>query len=114
MSDFRQPAIGGMFPTGLEQHDIVGRARGTDPDTSHDAARKHTRRKARVVRSRVIAIFDAQGPMTDAQLVDHYRALYGKDTPESTIRTRRHELTEDKQIEPLTTVNGKTVWRKTT
>lgn len=70
------------------------RTRTTDPDTSFQAAKKVTP-KIGMVRLRVLEILDLYGPMTDEQLIAKYRATYGQDSPESTIRTRRSELSKE-------------------
>jgi hypothetical protein len=69
------------------------RVRKTDPDTSFVAAKK-VGFKIGQVRLRVIAILDLKGPMTDEQLIKTYHSIYG-DAPESTIRTRRSELSKE-------------------
>lgn len=70
-------------------------ARGTDPQTSHDAARSIASDAIRVSQANVLAILAEHGPMNDHELVRRYHTLDDPWRPpqsESGIRTRRSEL----------------------
>lgn len=71
-------------------------ARRTDPETSHEAAQSIRSDKLRRSQEAVLALFRAQGAMTDVELVEFYakRAEFGRVVPQSDsgIRTRRSEL----------------------
>lgn len=64
--------------------------RVTDPDTSYEAAEAIVP-ELRELQVRVLALFEAYGPMTHHTLIRLYREQYGP-TAESTIRTRCAEL----------------------
>jgi hypothetical protein len=90
------------------------RTRAEDPETSAEAAKCQTEKKRALVRTRVLELFKGRGPMTDRLLVVAYRNLYGQTTPESTIRTRRAELVDEKRVGELTKLTGprpQTVWK---
>lgn len=74
------------------------RARGTDPATSHAAARSIKAQELRESQELVYGLFERFGPMDDVSLVDRYRelALAGQIRVQSPsgIRTRRNELVE--------------------
>jgi hypothetical protein len=71
---------------------LQGLVRTTDPQPSHDAAERISKRR-RTVQRRVLLLLRERGEMTDGQLVEAYREVYGT-TPESTPRKRRTELTD--------------------
>lgn len=66
------------------------RARRTDPETSHEAARTVT--DIRCSQSEVLRVFDAYGEMTDEQLLDSYSSTSSHEQSPSGLRTRRSEL----------------------
>jgi len=75
---------------------MEARARSTDPETSHEAARSVTsltRKQAHVLR-----VLREIGPLTDVALCEAYRTHVMRGLverqSESGIRTRRHELAE--------------------
>jgi hypothetical protein len=112
------PTFPGLFDDGPkvapgEYHKLV---RTTDPETSRRAAQTQTAEHRAFVRDRVARLFEALGAMTDRQLVDAYRAQYGRETPESTIRTRRAELVAEQRVRAahvLSGPRGQTVWTLT-
>jgi hypothetical protein len=65
--------------------------RNTDPETSFDAGEQVPRH---TIRPRVYAAFCQRREFTDEELKWHYEAKHGP-TPESSIRKRRCELTQD-------------------
>ena len=68
------------------------RARTTDPDTSHDAARSLTH--VRESQEAVLRLFRRCGPMTDTALVSRYETVGERPVQSpSGLRTRRSELT---------------------
>ncbi len=83
--------------------------RVADPETSHQAARR-VRHSVATVRANVLAVFDKWGPITDKQLIAHYRHVHGAHVPESTIRTRRSELATDGRVVKVKELDGQTVW----
>lgn len=74
--------------------EIFARARTTDPETSHQAARSVDPGRIREMRQQVLVLFRVLGPMTQRKLVEQYQARYDKDASDSSIRTRCHELVE--------------------
>lgn len=70
------------------------RARKTDPQTSHQAARRVSNTKR--VQDIILSILWARGPMTDPQIAEHYynRVADGSapQVSESGLRSRRAEL----------------------
>ena len=68
----------------------MARARNTDPQTSHDAAKSLT--DVTAIQGYVLRAL--RRPRTDQELVDAYRAYKNAPpaTEDSTIRTRRNEL----------------------
>jgi hypothetical protein len=75
----------------------AGRARSTDPPTSHAAAA--SARQTTATKQAILALFDEFGPMDDVTLVDRYLerldAHAAPPAQPSGIRTRRCELVED-------------------
>lgn len=67
------------------------RARNTDPETSHAAARSVTGVTER--QRALLALFRHFGPMTDVEIAENYPASFPKQSP-SGLRTRRAELVE--------------------
>lgn len=84
------------------------RARTTDPETSHAAARSVTKLTAK--QEAVVKVLRALGPATDQTLVLSYRDMsQGGQVPqqsESGVRTRRNELAS---MEPARVVRVGTV-----
>lgn len=78
-------------------------ARRTDPETSHAAARSIRAEQLRKSQEAVLAVFHAQGAMTDVELVNYYRkrADFARlpQQSESGIRTRRSELVAAGRVE---------------
>lgn len=74
----------------------AARARRSDPETSHEAARQATE-KLRASQEAVLRVFRIHRMMSDEQLLAAY-SLYSSQIPEfpqqspSGLRTRRHEL----------------------
>lgn len=77
-----------------EAAEEFARARTADPETSHAAAASVDRTRLREIRGNVLTLFNVLGAMTQHDLVKRYHARYGAETPESSIRTRCHELVE--------------------
>jgi hypothetical protein len=69
---------------------LEARARSTDPDTSHDAARSIG--EMTEVRQAVLDILRAIGPATDEDLEHAYHASSAPRQTGQSIRTRRREL----------------------
>lgn len=67
------------------------RARHTDPETSHEAARSVSEEISRTIRAHVLTLLRARGPLTDEDLVFEFGVNNLPGTP-SGIRTRRKEL----------------------
>lgn len=71
-------------------------ARAVDQEAADASkARRHD------IRIKVLAIFEHHGPLTDKELIGIYRKLWGQDVPESSIRTRRNELTKETRLVPF-------------
>ena len=70
---------------------LEARARSTDPDTSHEAARSIGEMTGK--RQAVLDIIRAIGRGTDEDFVDAYHATTAPQQSASGIRTRRAELT---------------------
>lgn len=72
-------------------------ARSTDPETSHEAAASLSRDEINRTQARVLFLLVTYGPMTDKELVEQYEADAARKSwtmpTDSSIRTRRHELT---------------------
>jgi hypothetical protein len=78
----------------------VAKARRTDPQTSHDAAKSV--QKISELKFEILAAFRTQGPMRDDELVKYIRDKRKLKVSDSSIRSRRNELTrDDKLLEPL-------------
>jgi len=77
---------------------VTAKARRTDPRTSHEAARSLGNLSDK--QAAVLEVLDEGGDrlFTDEDLIDAYRARHGH-TAESTVRTRRGELTDAGFIE---------------
>lgn len=88
MSDFGQ---GDLF---ADPPDDVARARRSDPETSHAAARSITSDAIRTSQMAVYALLRRLGPMNDQELVVRYYQQTGGVPYQSPsgIRTRRSEL----------------------
>lgn len=84
--------------------------RRTDPETSLTAA-KRVRGSIAKIRVNVLAVFDKWGPLTDKQLIAHYRQVHGETVPESSIRTRRNELKQAGRVIPCGETDHQTIWR---
>jgi hypothetical protein len=69
------------------------RARGGDPQTSHQAAAAFTVSQLRASQYEIYRLFSLFGPCHDEALVERARQ-HGVQQKESGIRTRRHELVE--------------------
>lgn len=72
-------------------------ARGTDPQTSHDAARSIKADHIRASQQAILDILRDHGEMNDLELVRRYQQLADPGRPhqsESGIRTRRSELVD--------------------
>jgi hypothetical protein len=69
---------------------LEARARSTDPDTSHEAARSIGEMTGK--RQAVLDVLRHIGPATDAGIIEAYRAMSCPEQSESGIRSRRHEL----------------------
>lgn len=71
-------------------------ARGTDPETSHEAAESITADGLRERQRCILQVFRDQGPLFDEALIRAYRAAVKQrgypEQSESGIRTRRNEL----------------------
>lgn len=78
------------------------RARSTDPDTSHEAARRVTL-NIRATQQEVLSLFTRFGEMTDPELVETAKNLGSKQS-ESGLRTRRSELVDLGRLERKTKV----------
>lgn len=65
-------------------------ARRTDPETSHAAAASV--RNIRKSQSNILQVLKKNGPLSDEELIRHYRAAGLPPQSESGIRTRRAEL----------------------
>jgi hypothetical protein len=74
-------------------------ARPTDPETSHDAAEMLTRSRVEEVRDNIRALFAEWGQMSDHLLIELYRRRFEREIKESTVRTRRHEMTVAGELE---------------
>ena len=92
------------------------KARHSDPDTSHDAARSLSAGKLRASQKAVLGHFRKFGPMTDTDLVNVY---VGSPQSRSGLRTRRSELVDRGLVEDtgarkkLPTGRNAIVWRAT-
>ena len=94
------------------------RARSTDPQTSHDAAKKV--RGVSAVHSTILMILWQRGPLTDPQIAEYYYERVADGSApmhsESGLRTRRKELVDMGKISPaawkekLSTGRYATVW----
>ena len=94
------------------------RARSTDPQTSHDAAKKV--RGVSAVHSTILMILWQRGPLTDPQIAEYYfQRVADGSAPmhsESGLRTRRKELVDMGKVttaawkEKLSTGRYATVW----
>jgi hypothetical protein len=89
----------------------VARARHTDPETSHDAARKQTPKKIskgqRMVQKAMLTLGQ---PATDKQIYQTIR-VSGQMISDSGCRTRRKELVERGLVAAHGKLNGHTLWR---
>jgi predicted HTH transcriptional regulator len=83
-------------------------ARTTDPETSHDAARRITAELPEL-QAIVLKALRVYGPCTDRSLVTALRGQYGR--TESTWRTRRAELVEKGLVEKVGKSHGQSVWK---
>ena len=72
-------------------HALDARARSTDPDTSHEAARSIGEMTGK--RQAVLDIIRAIGRGTDEDIIDAYHSSTAPQQSASGIRTRRAELT---------------------
>lgn len=73
-------------------------ARRTDPETSHEAARKP--RKVDLIRAGILAVLADGEPRTLDQIIDQYAGRHGYPTAgPSSIRTRVAELRKDQKVE---------------
>ena len=92
------------------------RARRSDPQTSHEAARSLSASKLRDSQKAVLSHFRKFGPMTDTDLINVY---VGAPQSRSGLRTRRKELADHGLIEDtgvlkkLPTGRRAIVWRAT-
>lgn len=91
-------------------------ARKTDPATSKAAAASLSRAALTEMQEHVFALFVGHGPMTHDKAIERYKAAYGPDVAESTVRSRVAELVERKMLKDtgITTNNARgrqvTVW----
>lgn len=99
--------------------DAVPRARRTDPQTSHDAARSIDRRSLSDVHRMIGRLLALHGPLTDESIAALYAAR-ALDDPKcrpvspSGLRTRRRELVDAGLVEPTETVAYTAAGRRTT
>ena len=94
------------------------RARSTDPQTSHDAARKVS--NVAKVRNQILSILWQRGPLTDPKIAEYYFQRVADGTApmasESGLRTRRKELVDMGMVttaawkEKLSSGRYATVW----
>lgn len=86
----------GSAPTNTERAVLTARARTTDPQTSHDAAKKV--KGVSMVQNTILLILWTGGPMTDPQIAEAYYERVADGTApnqsESGLRTRRKELVD--------------------
>lgn len=68
-------------------------ARGSDPETSHEAAAAQDPEKLRDSQREVLTLFEQHGPMIDLTMMACAERAGIKQSP-SGLRTRRHELKE--------------------
>ncbi len=75
-------------------------ARGTDPQTSHDAANSIA--DVTPLQERILQCFDTYGAMADEELIRQYKRTYGIHWPaaDSSIRSRRKELVDKGKLLP--------------
>lgn len=92
----------------------VGRARGGDPQTSHDAGRSVATSK---VHAAVLDAYDRMGPMTDEALIVWVFRM-GHKASDSSVRSRRAELVAAGKVrdsgQRATTTSGRKaiVWER--
>ena len=86
----------GSTPTNTERAVLTARARTTDPQTSHDAAKRV--KGVSMVQNTILLILWTGGPMTDLQIAEAYYERVADGTApnqsESGLRTRRKELVD--------------------
>jgi len=82
-------------------------ARTTDPETSHDAARKITP-ELNALQELVLKALRLYGPCTDRSLITALKGQYGR--TESTWRTRRAELVRKGKVKKQGVSHGQSVW----
>lgn len=78
--------------------DEEARARGSDPQTSHEAAEKVSGEGVRQSQIDVLHTLRSQGPMTDERLLDAMEFRGARSSP-SRVRTARKELMEAGLVE---------------
>lgn len=73
----------------------IPHSRWSDPATSREAANSISQEKLNQTQERVLSIVRIHGPVTDEEVIAHYRQLWPESrTSEQSIRSRRSELTK--------------------
>lgn len=91
-----EPTLFNLDAPGLDDEGAYAYARRTDPETSHAAASSLRPDRIATLRSEVLCVFVAIGPMDDGALVG---ILHPRGWSPSGIRTRRAELVESGLVE---------------